>query len=222
MTRRRVARTHGSLSRTGSRVYYFYKSSVCRASGARHAAGSSQEGWPARCQTSRGRTTLQSRALQQVGSPTEPGGRARAPLPVLRPTHSPYGVWPGAAADEEDDFSSFGLPAGSPSADESASLAATEAATADDDDEFSEFGVPAYPAAASSLPAIDDDDDEFAEVLKHHTHTRCSHSFSFLIFPLPTPPRPRSLPSPPRQRLAPHLFLARLCSLPCRLPRNLR
>ena len=84
MTRRRVARTHGSLSRTGSRVYYFYKSSVCRASGARHAAGSSQEGWPARCQTSRGRTTLQSRALQQVGWPAQ-SPRARAPLPVLRP-----------------------------------------------------------------------------------------------------------------------------------------
>ena len=115
---------------------------------------------------------MQSRALRQVGSPAEPGARARS-SPRAAPPHSRYGVWPGAAADEEDDFSSFGLPAGSPSAEESASLAATEAATADDDDEFSEFGVPAYPAVAtaSSLPAIDDDDDEFAEVLKHHTHT---------------------------------------------------
>ena len=113
---------------------------------------------------------MQSRVPQQVGWPAQ-SPRARAPLPVYCALTLCGTVWPGAAADEEeDDFSSFGLPAGSPTADASASLAATEAATADDDDEFSEFGVPAYPAVASSLPAIDDD-DEFAEVLKHHTHT---------------------------------------------------
>ena len=117
---------------------------------------------------------MQNRALQQVWDGPPSPARARS---SPRPHPTWHGVWPGAA-DEEDDFSSFGLPAGSPTADASASLAATDAAVADDDDEFSEFGVPAYPAVASSLPAVDDDDDEFAEALKHHTHT------------VPTPPPP--------------------------------
>ena len=121
--------------------------------------------------------------------------RARSPRRSVPSPGDARRLWPGAA-DEEDDFSSFGMPAGAPSAD-GASLPATEAATADDDDdEFSEFGVPAYPAVASSLPAIDDDDDdEFAEVLEHHAR---AHLFPSLDSASPSPPPPSLSPSPSR------------------------
>ena len=135
------------------------------------------------------------------------------------------------AVEEEDDFSSFGLPAGSPSTDASASLTAAETAAADDDDEFSEFGVPAYPEVASSIPAIDDD-DEFAEVRQSLTHTILTPVINRhhplpapLSPPLPTPPprpRLRSLNRPNTLEPPTLSSLTRLCSLPCRLPRNLR
>ena len=67
---------------------------------------------------------------------------------------------PAKPAADEDDFSSFGLPAGDSGG--AASSAPVSAALDDDDDEFSEFGVPAAPPAMSSLPSLDDD-DEFAE-----------------------------------------------------------
>ncbi|KAL1530436.1 hypothetical protein AB1Y20_001341 [Prymnesium parvum] len=74
------------------------------------------------------------------------------------------------APDDEDDFSSFGVSAGSipGNTDDEFNFCScvpatsSSAALVEDDDEFSEFGVPACPPL-SSAAAIDDDDDEFAE-----------------------------------------------------------
>ena len=83
-------------------------------------------------------------------------------------------------AEDDDDFSSFSKPAGSPDG-----PPAPKPADDDDDDEFAEFGVPATPAAVTtSMPSLDDDDEEeFAEVrarlsplplLAHHHSRSCA------------------------------------------------